>query len=228
MNAMKKPTSPHSNNQGADSSTPEESSAKQKILSTAAKLFAERGFSGVSTRDIAGETGLNISLISYYFNGKEGLYQAVIHEFAHTAKAAMEKMLGEFHHQMQSKEQFRVQMRLLISTFLQMKISSPHISVILMREMIEGLPNAREIHETIFTQLAEAVIQVFESAQKKGYLRQDVNPATLFFSLVHSIDGYIIGVKLNTPLSNRCRQIPAELDLYVNDLMKIFIEGVGE
>jgi len=205
-----------------------EPGAKQKILSVAARLFAEKGFSGVSTRDIARESGLNISLISYYFNGKEGLYQAVIGNFAHGAKTALEKILNCIHNSDHTKEQFHEHMRIMMKEMLHMKISNPNIIIILQREMIEGLPNAREIHETMFTQLAENLIHVFESAQKKGFIRKDLNPAVLFFSLYHAVTGYLIGIKLKTPMCERCLQLPEEIDSYVDNIMKIFIEGVGK
>ena len=52
--------------------------SKSKILETATKLFAQNGFDGVSTRTICKQANINISMISYYFGGKQELYQAII------------------------------------------------------------------------------------------------------------------------------------------------------
>ncbi|RYD61960.1 MAG: TetR/AcrR family transcriptional regulator, partial [Sphingomonadales bacterium] len=46
------------------------------ILDTAVRLFAERGFSGVSLDEIAAETGLRRSLILYYYRSKDELWRA--------------------------------------------------------------------------------------------------------------------------------------------------------
>jgi AcrR family transcriptional regulator len=46
----------------------------------ALKLFAERGFEGASTRDIADAAGANVSAIRYYFGDKAGLYRAAFTE----------------------------------------------------------------------------------------------------------------------------------------------------
>jgi AcrR family transcriptional regulator len=54
--------------------------SKDKIMEVATKLFAEKGFDGVSTRDICKQANINISMISYYFGGKQELYQAIIEE----------------------------------------------------------------------------------------------------------------------------------------------------
>ena len=60
----------------------EDGGAKQTIKEAAIKLFAAQGLDGTSTRDIAKSSGLNLSLISYYFGGKENLYNTVILEFS--------------------------------------------------------------------------------------------------------------------------------------------------
>ena len=53
---------------------------KQKLLQTAAKMFAEHGIDGVSTRDLAKESGVNLCSINYYFGTKQNLYDAVLDE----------------------------------------------------------------------------------------------------------------------------------------------------
>lgn len=53
-------------------------SRAQEILDTATRLFAGRGYDGVSVRDICAELSLNSSVISYYFKGKRGLYLEVL------------------------------------------------------------------------------------------------------------------------------------------------------
>ncbi len=52
--------------------------SKQKILSSAIKLFAHKGFDAVSVREICKDAEVNLCMISYYFGGKKELYNAII------------------------------------------------------------------------------------------------------------------------------------------------------
>jgi AcrR family transcriptional regulator len=52
-------------------------SMKAKILKAAEDLFAERGFKGTTTRDIAERAGVNIALIHYHWGLKDELWNAV-------------------------------------------------------------------------------------------------------------------------------------------------------
>ncbi|MEC7983919.1 MAG: TetR family transcriptional regulator [Myxococcota bacterium] len=51
---------------------------KKNILLNAQFLFSERGLDGVSVRDIASRSNVNVALISHYFGGKQGLYDRCI------------------------------------------------------------------------------------------------------------------------------------------------------
>jgi len=63
-----------------------------KILKAAAKLFARYGYDGVSVKAISREAGANSALISYYYGGKPGLYQAVLKQQAETLLRLAERL----------------------------------------------------------------------------------------------------------------------------------------
>ncbi len=58
---------------GADA----EDGTRKRILTTAERLFAERGFNGVSVRALAAAAKVNIASIGYHFRSKEGLLAEV-------------------------------------------------------------------------------------------------------------------------------------------------------
>jgi AcrR family transcriptional regulator len=55
----------------------EEDGTRDRILRTAERLFAERGFNGVSVRELAAAAQVNIASIGYHFKNKEGLLSEV-------------------------------------------------------------------------------------------------------------------------------------------------------
>ena len=58
----------------ADEPTPD---ARERIFLAAERLFAERGFDGVSVRDIVQTADVNLAAVSYYFGSKSELLLAV-------------------------------------------------------------------------------------------------------------------------------------------------------
>ncbi|UCE40671.1 MAG: TetR/AcrR family transcriptional regulator [Candidatus Aminicenantes bacterium] len=54
---------------------------KKRILAAAISLFAQKGFAAVGVREIAAEAGVNIAMISYYYDGKIGILKEILEEF---------------------------------------------------------------------------------------------------------------------------------------------------
>lgn len=68
---------------------------KKDLLNAALELFALNGYKGVSTRQIVEKAKVNISAITYYFGGKDGLYKAVIESKVEFFESKMGLVLDE-------------------------------------------------------------------------------------------------------------------------------------
>ena len=55
-------------------------STEEKIIAAARKLFTQKGFDAVKTRDIAKEADINLALLNYYFRSKEKLFEMIMQE----------------------------------------------------------------------------------------------------------------------------------------------------
>lgn len=53
-------------------------SPREQLLEAGLDVFGEHGYNAATTRMIAKRAGMNIAAIPYYFNGKLGLYHAVV------------------------------------------------------------------------------------------------------------------------------------------------------
>jgi AcrR family transcriptional regulator len=69
--------------------TPKSEETRSRVLSTALRLFRDRGFDQTTMRDIAGEAGLAIGAAYYYFDSKEAMVLA----FYHQSSAAMHEQI---------------------------------------------------------------------------------------------------------------------------------------
>ena len=66
-----------------------------RLLEAGVDIFGKHGFDAATTRMIAKEAGVNIAAIPYYFNGKEGLYHAVVAYIVGKLESQVESTLLE-------------------------------------------------------------------------------------------------------------------------------------
>ena len=53
---------------------------RDRILKTAVRLFAERGYEATSIRTLAAKAHVNQAAINYHFKTKDGLYREILHQ----------------------------------------------------------------------------------------------------------------------------------------------------
>jgi len=56
---------------------------RERILKTAARLFAEHGYEATSIRTLAAKARVNQAAINYHFRTKDGLYREVLRDAIH-------------------------------------------------------------------------------------------------------------------------------------------------
>ena len=70
---------------------------KEIIISTAMKLFAQKGFEGTSVREIASGADVNPAMISYYFGSKEKLFENLVEDKAGFLKGVFAELVIIIH-----------------------------------------------------------------------------------------------------------------------------------
>lgn len=63
---------------------------RERLIDAAEKLLAEKGFEGVSLRELTSAAGANLAAVHYHFGGKEGLIDAVLE--GHMAPVNQERL----------------------------------------------------------------------------------------------------------------------------------------
>jgi TetR/AcrR family transcriptional regulator, regulator of cefoperazone and chloramphenicol sensitivity len=113
---------------------------KRKVVEAASTLFYQKGFHGTSVRDIAEKASVNISSVSYYFNGKQGLLEYAVsnyyEEYLSIIEATLEETLDESSIEKLKKLIYKIiqykHMNLQLSCFIHRELSMDSVFV---REM---------------------------------------------------------------------------------------------
>ena len=117
--------------------------SKQKVLDAASSLFFQNGYHGTSVRDIAEKATVNVSLISYYFKSKQGLFEFAVTQYYEMYLEKMEETL-EKTESLSASEQLNE----LILTIIQYKQSNLQLSCTIYRELSLNSVFAKEMMVT--------------------------------------------------------------------------------
>ena len=135
---------------------------RASILDAAEEEFAQNGLAGARTEAIASRTGVTKAMLYYYFESKEGLYQAVLERaFADRIKGAQQISL-DVQTPSQALEQFLNQ--LLTSAGI-----NPNLPAIL---FYEAMQNKGKYYKQVgILSIYGALIQILEAGVKDGSFR---------------------------------------------------------
>jgi AcrR family transcriptional regulator len=87
---------------------------QQKLLNAAIEAFAENGYKGTSTRDIAERAGVHHPLITYHFKNKDQLWRAAADYIFTAFSSSLNKSLQE-HSNLSPKSQMSAMIRVYVS-----------------------------------------------------------------------------------------------------------------
>lgn len=196
---------------------------KQLLISAGIKLFAAHGYAGTSLKEVSELSNVNISLVSYYFNGKEGLYKACLDRFGRENLELAERILRPA----ENAEEVRVRLQMFIEQMLFCYTDEPELTAIIHRECELGLPVARDVFTQTFLKVFDCLLKFFESAAKKGLIRKDIDPfiaASLFMGSLNQLGRLN---SLNEKLFNFSVQMPAVRKKLEEQILPIFLEGLS-
>src|SRR5689334_20452666 len=74
---------------------PQADEVRTRILAAAEEVFAERGYLGATTREIAERAGIGKRMLFYYFSSKDVVYRAVLERIIVGLLAIYEQTRGE-------------------------------------------------------------------------------------------------------------------------------------
>ena len=144
--------------QGQDKET------RERLLSTAERMFAERGFSKVTIREICKSARANVAAVNYHFNGKKGLYDEVVRSAIKTMQTTTEAI-----REAGSGRSGEEQIAAYISIFLRRVVAARDswIHQLMMRELSDPTPALdlviKKVVQPRMTYLREVLAALFDS-----------------------------------------------------------------
>lgn len=188
----------------------------EHIIESAAQLFAEKGFAGVSMQEIVTLSEVEYVEISKHFNSISDLYGAVLESlFSLYAKSMGDAFEGS-HNSLDKVENFA-------GAFYSLHKQMPHLFTLFYRELLDPsvyfesvvLKNIRHVAYLSDNNIAKGV-------QKKIF-RHGVNPAIatmLFVGMFHYY--FLAKEKIGRSL------LPSEVsdEEYINLALKVFLSGL--
>lgn len=166
---------------------PSAQDSREALLKAAKKVFAAKGFDGATVKDLAEAAHVNVSLVSYYFDGKEGLYLACLEQFGRQRLEAAERVLKK----PTSPEDLRIRLALFVEEFILRHLDESDISAILHRECGNKTSITQNLFKNVFMKLFQTFLTFLKSSQNAGFIRKDLEmeiSCGLFFGgIVHMI-----------------------------------------
>ncbi|RFA30914.1 hypothetical protein CAI21_02755 [Alkalilimnicola ehrlichii] len=155
--------------------------ASERIIAAAAVLFAERGFKGVSVRDIASTAGVSKANVFHHFENKWELYRSVLESSAEHLSHLLERLQPD-----------RANVEELLASYagdqLACMLEESDATRLFLREMIEPQPEHEPtLVSNVLDERFDLLVASLARLAQRGKLRSDLDPTTLAMLLLGGI-----------------------------------------
>ncbi len=143
-----------------------------RIVSTATRLFAEKGYDGTSVKEICEAAGVNIAAIHYHFESKKDLYRHIIEQFATERVESLKNVLQPA----QSVDDLKVRLEIFLRQVVEALIKQPDVALLIQRGIEMFDPTSEDVFRNTMLKLFKNLVGFLEKAKKQGLLASDVDP----------------------------------------------------
>ena len=212
---------PATTNRHASRSTPSGSGkddrpTSDRILDAAEALFAARGFSGTSVRDIANEVGLNPASLYNHFDNKEALYEAVLERGVRPLVDLLER----------AAENDTVEPGAIIEAVMNHLATTPHLPRLIHHEALTGGEHLSElVRNWVRPLLVPAMAAAERDREAGGWESDELGP--LIAAWLHMIFGHFAMAPMLGELFDEDPLTPENLERQTRFLRKAAIRLMG-
>jgi AcrR family transcriptional regulator len=194
------------------------------LIKAAQSLFAKLGFAATSVKQIADDANVNVSLVSYHFGGKEGLYKACLESEVENVTSFFDKYVSSF----ASKEEYKLKLKMFIEDIVNRNLEATDVSCIIRRdiEMDPIDPVIFDVFKKTIVPLFEKLIVFIQKGQEANYLRSDLEPKQICVLFMGGIQHSIRTDHLRKRLFGVSLEDPKEKESLIHTAIEMFFNGL--
>ncbi|MEU9021914.1 TetR/AcrR family transcriptional regulator [Actinomadura sp. NPDC048394] len=190
-------------------------SGRERILDVATRLFAELGYDGTSTRQIADAAGLNIATVAYHTGGKRDLYLAVMERAHRAERAALETALADL-------TPDAAGILALVDRYVDFCAAHPEIPALWMHRWLSDASDIADLEARYVEPLMEAVVR-----EVGGIVGDDADVEYVTWSVIWCTHGFAQGGVLRGDGRRHRMEDPAALARFRANLHRLVLAGLN-
>lgn len=197
-------------------SQPDASDKRQRILSAAIRVFAERGFYHARVSEVAAEAGVAGGTIYNYFKSKDDLLICLFED-------RMDAILCDFRARLAGIESAAARLQRFIELHLEMVAGDPALAEVLTVELRQSSKFMREYKALKFGEYLALIEEIVEQGRERGEFRADVDPRILkrvVFGALDEVSLFWVDARRND------NQQPYALDRAAEQIWRVCLGGL--
>ena len=194
----------------------EKTDNRTRLMDVGTQLFAEKGLHGVSVRELTQAAETSISMISYHFGSKEGLYSAVL-----------QQQFDCFQEIREIRETVSDPVS-LIESYLRWTFQRHRNHPYLLRFYTSELTNPTLFFEPIVMPVIDEVILTMAAAIEEGkrrkMFREEIDATNAALALAGMVNYFFLSRLATRDLIN---QAPDQDEKLIHEYLAIFTRGIS-
>lgn len=147
---------------------------EKKLIDAARELFYERGFTGVTVRDIAGKADVNLALLHYYFRTKEKIFEIVF-------KDAFALLFRKLNKALTSDKSLFEKIGMMVAGYVSTGIKYPRLPSFVMNELAVNTELMLSIinehkDKSVLNEHFEHFYAEIEEAKALNVIKKEIDP----------------------------------------------------
>jgi TetR/AcrR family transcriptional regulator len=194
--------------------------ARARILTAALVQFAEHGYEGTRTAEIARQAGVTHPLVHYHFRTKDQLWKAVVDEALGRLRAAFDGTATELR-DVGSRERLKI----LVRRFVRFSAEHPDVTRLMIREGAHDTPRLRWLVRHHVGALIRPFEETLAAGQREGWAKPLPRAHVLFLCV--GAASYVFSATAMLRLTHQIDvRSPAAIEAHADTLVEIMFHGM--